>query len=164
MKAKGHVVWFFRQKKDCLNANQSGIEKLYITVFSRLPSLRRLQATPPLQTSLLRSSLLLERFSENFDYKAETCLIFFLGMHWFQKCPRSNDDRCSNFIEIKNDNNSKWKLVKIRWNPKFGLSTMKVVSWPQGPWKGVSDFFSKILLHFLNQCIKLRKMCCSSTI
>ena len=29
-----------------------------ITVFSRLPSLRRLQATPPLQTSLLRSKTL----------------------------------------------------------------------------------------------------------
>ena len=27
-----------------------------------------------------------DRFSENFDKKAETCLIFFLGMHWFQKC------------------------------------------------------------------------------
>jgi hypothetical protein len=27
-KAKALVVWFFRQKKDCLSANQSGIEKL----------------------------------------------------------------------------------------------------------------------------------------
>ena len=27
----------------------------------------------------------LERFSENFDEKAETYLIFFLRMHWFQK-------------------------------------------------------------------------------
>ena len=27
-----------------------------------------------------------EKFSEIFYEKAETCLIFFLGMHWFQKC------------------------------------------------------------------------------
>ena len=27
-----------------------------------------------------------ERFSENFDQKAVTCLIFFVWTHWFQKC------------------------------------------------------------------------------
>ena len=34
----------------------------------------------------IRHTSSVERFSENFDEKAETCLIFFLGMHWFQKC------------------------------------------------------------------------------
>ena len=28
-------------------------------------------------------------------------------------------------LEIQNDENSKWKLVKPRWNPKFGLSDLK---------------------------------------
>ena len=43
---------FFPQKKWCLSANQSRIEKLQ-RVFSRLPSLRALQATFPLQSSLV---------------------------------------------------------------------------------------------------------------
>ena len=28
-------------------------------------------------------------------------------------------------LEIQNDENSKWKLVKTRWNPKFGLSDLE---------------------------------------
>ena len=35
------------------------------------------------------------------------------------RSPRSNN------LEIQNDENSKWKLVKTRWNPKFGLSDLK---------------------------------------
>ena len=31
----------------------------------------------------------------------------------------------SNSLEIQNDENSKSKLVKTRWNPKFGLSDLK---------------------------------------
>ena len=27
-------------------------------------------------------------------------------------------------LEIQNDENSKWKLVKTRWNPKFGLDDL----------------------------------------
>ena len=35
------------------------------------------------------------------------------------RSPRSND------LKTKNDKNSKWKLVKTRWNPKFGLSDLE---------------------------------------
>ena len=35
------------------------------------------------------------------------------------RSPRSNN------LEIQNDENSKWKLVKTRWNPKFGLSDLE---------------------------------------
>ena len=35
------------------------------------------------------------------------------------RSPRSNN------LEIQNDKNSKWKLVKTRWNPKFGLSDLE---------------------------------------
>ena len=35
------------------------------------------------------------------------------------RSPRSNN------LEIQNDENSKSKLVKIRWNPKFGLSDLE---------------------------------------
>ena len=31
----------------------------------------------------------------------------------------------SNDLKTKNDENSKWKLVKTRWNPKFGLSDLE---------------------------------------
>ena len=35
------------------------------------------------------------------------------------RSPRSNN------LEIHNNENSKWKLVKTRWNPKFGLSDLE---------------------------------------
>ena len=35
------------------------------------------------------------------------------------RSPRSND------LKLQNDENSKWKLVKTRWNPKFGLGDLK---------------------------------------
>ena len=35
------------------------------------------------------------------------------------RSPRSNN------LEIQNDKNSKWKLVKPRWNPKSGLSDLE---------------------------------------
>ena len=35
------------------------------------------------------------------------------------RSPRSNN------LKIQNDENSKWKLVKTRWNPKFGLSDLE---------------------------------------
>ena len=31
----------------------------------------------------------------------------------------------SNNLEIQNNKNSKWKLVKTRWNPKFGLGDLE---------------------------------------
>ena len=31
----------------------------------------------------------------------------------------------SNNLEIQNNENSKWKLGKTRWNPKFGLSDLE---------------------------------------
>ena len=52
MKAKGHIVCFFFDKKGLLECKPEWNREA-ITVFSRLPSLRRLQATPPLQTSLI---------------------------------------------------------------------------------------------------------------
>ena len=35
------------------------------------------------------------------------------------RLPRSNN------LEIQNNENSKWKLVKTRWNPNFGLSDLE---------------------------------------
>ena len=35
------------------------------------------------------------------------------------RSPRSNN------LEIQNDENSKWKLVKTRWNPNFGLGDLE---------------------------------------
>ena len=48
----------------------------------------------------------------------------------FSKCFRVPFSRTlrsprSNNLEIQNDENSKWKLVKIRWNSKFGLGDLK---------------------------------------
>ena len=37
---------------------------------------------------------------------------------------RLRSPRSSN-LKIQNDENSNWKLVKIRWNPKFGLSDLE---------------------------------------
>jgi hypothetical protein len=117
-----------------------------------------------------------ERFSENFDQEAMTHLIFFLGRHWFlKKIPepllRSPRSLRSNDLETQNAENSKWKLVKTKWNPKFGLSDLKNdlltsmnsegAQWPQRPWrpqKGLRAFFQK--LHFWNQCIPMKKMRC----
>ena len=47
----------------------------------------------------------------------------------FSKCFRVAFSRTlrlprSNNLEIQNDENSKWKLVKTRWNPKFGLGNL----------------------------------------
>ena len=50
---------FFFTKKDCLSRNQSGIREA-LTVFFRLPSWRQLQATPPLQTSLVYAKFLFQ--------------------------------------------------------------------------------------------------------
>ena len=73
----------------------------------------------------------LERFSENFDEKAETYLIFFLGMHWFQKC-----NSLSPFWGRwgrRGQTTSKPKMTKIQ---KENLSTLDEIQiWPQRPRK-----------------------------
>ena len=60
----------------------------------------------------------------------------------FSKCFRVPFSRTlrslrSNNLEIQNDENSKWKLVKTRWNPKFGLSDLKK--------RGSVSFFKKYI-------------------
>ena len=48
----------------------------------------------------------------------------------FSKCFRVPFSRTlrsprSNNLEIQKDENSKWKLIKTRWNPKFGLGDLE---------------------------------------
>ena len=66
------------------------------------------------------------------------------------RSPRSND------LEIRNDENSKWKLVKTRWNPKFGLSDLENDLLTSASSEGAQVIFQK--LHFWNQCIATKKM------
>ena len=72
---------------------------------------------------LLESEFLLEflkhshtssvkRFSENFDHKAVTYLIFFVGTHWFQKCNFWKNS-LSPFWGRWGQTTSKIKLTKI---------------------------------------------------
>ena len=63
MEAKAHVVWFFLTKKGLVECKPEWNIKA-VAVFSRLLSLRRLQDTPPLQTSLM--SKLCSNFSHLF--------------------------------------------------------------------------------------------------
>ena len=77
----------------------------------------------------------MEIFSENFDYKALTYLIFFVGTHWFQKCNfwknssapfwgrrgrRGQTTSKPKTMKILNT-----KQIKTRWNPKFGLRDLE---------------------------------------
>ena len=71
------------------------------------------------------------------------------------RSPRAND------LKTQNDENSKWKLVKTRWNPKFGLSDLENDLLTSMTSKGAQWKFRK--LQFLNQCIKLRKMIYTSS-
>ena len=76
----------------------------------------------------------------------------------FSKCFRVPFSRTlrsprSNNLEIQNDKNSKWKLVKTRWNPKFGLSDLENDLNDLG--RGSVISFKKS--YFSNQCIKLKK-------
>ena len=87
--------------------------------------------------SLVHSATLLT--AENIWFKCDLYLQFIptinlwkvcIDLRPFSKCfrlpfwrtlrsPRSNN------LEIQNYKNYKWKLVKTRWNPKFGLSDLK---------------------------------------
>ena len=113
-----------------------------------------------------------ERFSENFDQEAVTYLIFFVGTHWFQKCNFWKNS-LSPFWGRRGrwgQTTSKLKITKIlNENPlkideiqNLASATSKMASWPQGPRKGLSEFFQKI--HFLNQGKALRKMSYSSAL
>ena len=67
----------------------------------------------------------------------------------FSKCFRVPFSRTlrsprSNNLEIQNDENSKWKLVKTRWNPKFGLSDLENDLLTSTTSKGAQGFFLKI--------------------
>ena len=106
-----------------------------------------------------------ERFSD-FNHNAETCLIFFpwnsliSKMSFLKKFTepfwgprRANEDQCSNFIKTKNDRNSKWKLVKIRWNLELGLSDLKNDLLTSMTSEGAQWIFSKSVLYFFSQYI-----------
>ena len=77
----------------------------------------------------------MERFSENFDDKVVTYLIFSFERTdfknvIFEKIPWAHSEKTprsprSNDLETQNDKNSKWKLIKNRWNPKFGLRDLE---------------------------------------
>ena len=91
----------------------------------------------------------MERFSENFDQKAVTYLIFFVGTHWFQKCKFwKKNPEVAEVKQPRNPNkNSKWKLIKIDEIQNLASATLKMATSPQGTWKGLSEFLQKI--HFL---------------
>ena len=113
-------------------------------------------STPPLWRDLVK----------NFDHKAVTYLIFFVGTHWFQKCNFWKNS-LSPFWGRRGrwgQTTSKLKITKIlNENPlkideiqNLASATSKMASWPRGSQKGLSEFFQKI--HFLNQGKALRKM------
>ena len=112
-----------------------------------------------------------ERFSETFDDKAVTYLIFFIGTHWFRKCNfwknslgpfwgrwGCRGQTTSKLETTKILNKNSLKIDEIQ---NLASATAKTASWPQGPRKGLSEFFQKT--HFLNQGKALRKMSYSST-
>ena len=78
-----------------------------------------------------------ERFSENFEQEAVTYLIFFVGMHWFQKCNFWKNSlspiwslRGQRTIEVQISLNPKMRgsmfcnFKKTGWKTKFGHSDL----------------------------------------
>ena len=63
----------------------------------------------------------------------------------------------SKTMKILNENLLKLDEIQI-----LASAISKMTSWPQRPRKWLNEFFQK--LHFLNQCIKLRKMSYSLTL
>ena len=143
------LPWYLRQ-----NGNWTGNIQLFELSFemSFLLQIEQLHLPPPLWTDLVIM------FS---------CLSFFLGTHWFQKCNfwknslgpfwgrRGQTTSKSKKTKILNEN-----LLKLDEVQKLASATSKMTSWPQWPRNRPSDFFQK--LHFQNQGIKLRKMSYSS--
>ena len=72
-----------------------------------------------------------------------------LGFLRSLRSPRSND------LETQNDENSKWKLKKTRWNPKFGLCDLENGLLTTRTSEGAQWIFPKI--YFFNQGKALRK-------
>ena len=70
---------------------------------------------------------------------------------------RSQTASKSKTTKILNQN-----LQKLDEIQNLASATSKMTSWPQWPRKWLNEFFEKI--HFLNQCIKLRKMSYSLTL
>ena len=50
-----------------------------------------------------------------------------------------------NDLKTQNDKNFKWRLVKTRWNLKFGLSNLENDHLTSMTLKGISDFFQKYI-------------------
>ena len=110
-------------------------------------TVKSFSSTPPLWTDLVKISSRKLRHTSFFSaWSPDFKNVIFENIHW----AHSED---AEVAEVKppwnpNDENSKWKLVKTRWNPKFGhgdlendLLTSTTSEWAQ--W-----FFSKIT--FLN--------------
>ena len=82
-------------------------------------------------------------------------------MHWYQNCnfwknTLSQGRRGQTTSKPKTTKILNKNLEKLDEIQNLASATSKMTSWPQRPRKGLSEFFQK--LHFLNQCIKLRKM------
>jgi hypothetical protein len=68
-----------------------------ITVFSRLPSLRRLQATPPLQNSLKKGTLILQEKPQVIENGSKPSLIYLLNSY-----NQMNDATQKEFLKLYN--------------------------------------------------------------
>ena len=71
------------------------------------------------------------------------------------RLPRSNN------LEIQNDENSKWKLVKTRWNPKFGLGDLENDLLTSRTSEWARWFFSKITFLKLVHSMEKHEACLS---
>ena len=117
-------------------------------------SLLQFKSRQLLNTLLLNSLLTAERIW----FKCDLYLPFmppintwniWIDLRPFLKCKEGPFSRSwrsprSNSLEIQNDENSKSKLVKTRWNPKFGLSDLENDLLTSMTSKGAQWFFSKI--------------------
>ena len=93
-----------------------------------------------------------ERFSENFLDKAVTYTIFFIGTHWFRKCNfwknslgpfwgrRGRQGQTT--LKLKTTKILNENSLKIDEIQNLASGTSKMASWPRGPRKGLSDFFT----------------------
>jgi hypothetical protein len=80
------------------------------------PSLLRTFGFSEISTYDSYIPLIFGKFALTWDHFQNICEKPFLRP---LRSPRSNN------LKIQNDENSKWKLVKTRWNPKFGLSDLE---------------------------------------
>ena len=103
-----------------------------------------------------------ERFSEYFDQKAVTYLIFFVGTHCFQKCNFWKNSlspfRGRRGHQVQTTLKPKTMKILIENSSKIDeIQNLASLSWQ--PWrhqKGFREFFQK--LHFWNQCVPTKKM------